>query len=100
MLQFDLVLTYSTHKVMMIFACDLVSQMSAARVRGANQSILSQELKRTVYGRLGNARHILNSLSEYIIGSQVRARLAEDVQNHHALGRHAAAESAQLGSVR
>jgi len=79
----------TTDQVMMILLGDLVNQMPVAYVGGVRQSVFGQEFECAVDGGFCQAGKGLFSAGKYLGRGEMRALVMQDVQNCHALGRHA-----------
>jgi hypothetical protein len=91
--------TLTADQVVVVMLGNLIDQVPAAHVGGADQAILSQEFQRAIYGRFCQTGDILaGALIDFGRG-YMPVRVVQDVQDCHPLGGHTKAARTQLGDV-
>jgi len=91
--------TSSADEVIVIALRQLVCQVPVRLVGLPDDAVIGQKFECAVDGRLGYARDGAARSRKDLHGGQVAAGVSKDVQDRHALGRHAEAQASKPGGV-
>ena len=93
MVDLDLATAFAADQVMMVLLRDFVDQMSVAYVGGAGQSVLGQELERSVNGGLRQTGGNFFGTSKHLGRRKMRTFVMKNVHDSHPLRGHAESAS-------